>query len=582
MDDDVTAVPEVPGATSAPVPESAPDGVEAWILPSGEPQPRRSWAKPLVIGLSVLIAVAGMAVAGAAFFLRGSSDTITAMVPDDASVYATVYLDPALGQKLALRSLFSKFPATDTTGELNERLDGFFDNGLQDTGLSFRTDVRPWVGSQVGLVVKVVSSTTDTAALVASTDDAAAQKALAKVKGYLTSQGDSFTTQQHGGVTVTVGSRGSEVGPDVYAVVSHTVVIGTSAAIVDEVIDTAQGSHAAMNGTSEYSKVFDALPKDKLAFVYVNAAPLIKDLEANIDPSALAGPGPFTALEAYRGAGLAVSASSNGIAADFTIDVDSSKLTAQGRAALTVAAHPNTVLPFTPRTAFALFAGEGARPGFQQLLTSLIKDNPAVQQTTDSYGLTGPNNVVDHLTGDIGITAGPGDASGFPGLAFLAGTDDAAGMQRFLDTAAADIGPNLSSSGWQTEDYNGATITFLPISPEEQFLPISPAYTVADGMAIVAASPEEVKAVLDAHAGTNITDAENYGPALAGSVPNSTSLVYLDVEAIASTIREQLQPEDQANYDANVEPNIRHLKAFTMSGASTADQQSFRLFLLVR
>src|SRR5207244_11202678 len=150
----------------------APDGVEAWILPSGEPQPRRSWAKPLVIGLSVLIAVAGMAVAGAAFFLRGSSDTITAMVPDDASVYATVYLDPALGQKLALRSLFSKFPATDTTGELNERLDGFFDNGLQDTGLSFRTDVRPWVGSQVGLVVKVVSSTTDTAALVASTDDA--------------------------------------------------------------------------------------------------------------------------------------------------------------------------------------------------------------------------------------------------------------------------------------------------------------------------------------------------------------------------------------------------------------------------
>ena len=126
----------------------------------------------------MLIVVAGGVIGAFAFLLRGSSDVLTKMVPSDASVYATVYLDPALGQKLALRDLVHRFPATDTSAEIDQRLSRFFDQGLQVTNLSFQSDIRPWVGSQAGVVVRIGATSTDFALLVASKDDAAAQAAL--------------------------------------------------------------------------------------------------------------------------------------------------------------------------------------------------------------------------------------------------------------------------------------------------------------------------------------------------------------------------------------------------------------------
>jgi hypothetical protein len=523
-----------------------------------------------------------LAVGAIAFVLRGSSDVITSMVPDDASVYATVYLDPALGQKLALRDLVKRIPATDTSAELNTRLQGFFDGAFQGSGLSFQTDVKPWLGPQLGVVAKVQGDASSFAVLVASTDDAAAQAALSKLKGQLTQQqGETFVVRPHAGVNVTVGTP--EFGTsDVFALVSHTVVLGSSTEIVDEVIDTAQGNHPSIDATSEYGTVFDALPKDKLAFVYVNAAPLIKRFEESVGTDTLPAPGSFAALEAYRGAGVAISASPNGIAADFTVDIDPAKLTADERQALAAQPHTNGILAFTPRSAFGVFAVEGLTPSIQQGLDTVLEQSPDVRETTDRYGLTGPDNVVDHLTGDAGFTVGPAEApDALPGAAVLAGTNDEAGMQRFLDAVAADVGGDLSGGTWLTEDYQGVTITYMPASPDA-LLPISPAYAVGKGMAVVGSSPEEVKSILDARAGTNITAAPNYTAAIANSLPDATSLFYVDVEAVAAAVRDQLSPDEQASYDADVGPNLRHLKAFVLSGSSTAGHQTVRMFLLVK
>jgi hypothetical protein len=599
--DDMNTPPEGPGEPEEPTSPSPPpppagegwparptpgpgptaDPADAWVVGAPERAGSR-WVKPFLIALGALVVVVGLAIAAIAFVLRGSSDVITAMVPDDASAYATVYLDPALGQKLALRDLVKRFPATDTSAELNARLQEFFDSAFQDSGLSFQADVKPWLGPQLGILGKADGADSSFAVLVASTDDQAAQAALSKLKSRLTEhEGETFVVQPHGGVDVTVGS--SELGgQDAYALVSHTVVLGSSTDIVEEVIDTAQGKHPAIGGTSEYHKVFDALPKDKLAFAFVNAAPLIRQFEQSLGTDVLPAPGSFTALEAYRGAGMAITASSNGIAADFTVDIDPTKLTVDERQALAARPHANSVLAFTPRSAYAVFALESLKPSIQQAIDSVLEQSPDVQQTTDRYGLTGPDNVVDHLTGDAGLTVGPAETpDAFPGVALLAGTNDEAGMQRFLDAVAADVAGDLSGGSWQTEDYQGVTITYMPASPDD-FFPISPAYAVGKGMAVVASSPEEVKSILDARAGTNITASPNYAAAIADSVPNATSLFYVDVESVAAAVRDQLPPDEQATYDADVGPNLRHLKAFVFSGSSTTDHQTVRMFLLVK
>ncbi len=602
--DDATAPPgpahpaegSAPPPPPPPVSASLPPGAGAAVPPPPSPgwsgdgtlaasMPERTgtrWVKPLVIAAAALVVVAGLGIGAIAFVLRGSSDVITSMVPDDASVYATVYLDPSLGQKLALRDLLKRFPATDTSAELDQQLQEFFDSTFQDSGLSFETDIKPWVGGQLGVVAKVTPDASNAAVLVASRDDAAAQAALDKLRAVLRLQhGETFAVQQHGGVNVTVGSTGSGV-RDVLTLVSHTVILGSSIDVVNEVIDTAQRKHANITGKAEYTKVFGALPKDKLAFVYVNAASMIKDFEDSLGLNALPAPGSFAALEAYRGLGVAVSASSSGIAADMTVDIDPSKLSADERQALGVAPHANTVLLFTPQSAYGVLAVEGITPGVRQAIDSLVEEDPDAQELTDQYGLTGPNNIVDHLTGDAGLTVGPGTTpDAFPGIALMAGTTDGAGFKRFLEAVAADAGADLSDGSWRTENYQGVTITFMPATPDS-FLPISPAYAVGRGMAIVASSPEEVKAILDARAGSNITSAPNYTAAVAGSVANANSMFYADVEAIAGVVRDQLPPDERASYDANVAPNLEHLKAFVVSGASSTERQTVRMFLLVK
>jgi hypothetical protein len=552
---------------------------------AGEPARSRSaWAKPVVIAVVALVVVAGIAVGALAFALRGSSDTITKLVPSDASVYATVYLDPALSQKLAIRNLMKKFPAVDTTGELNNRLNDFFDSAFEGSGISFEQDVAPWIGGQLGAVVKVENTATSAALLIASKDDAAATAALSKLKGQLGNNGDSFTTEQHGGVTLTIGTPSSGTDKHVFGMVGHTVIFASATTIAESVIDTSQGSHANITSSAGYTNVQKGLPKDRLAMVFIDAAPLIKDLEqSDLSSAAAAGlPGPVTALEAYRAAGITVSAADSGITVDVSVDLDASKLSAEQRASLTAAPHDNTTYRFVPRSSYVLIAGENLDRTIRAGVNAAIKQDPSVKDNTDELGLTGSGNVVDTLTGDYALTAGPGyETGGFPGVALVAGTKDLVKMQHFLDHSAGELFGGLTGTASTTEQYQGVTITYWE-APPDSVIPISPAYAVTDGMAIVALSPGEIKGVIDAKGGTNITDSVNYQAAQAAAVSNTTSVVYVDVEAVAAAVRDQLPADARESFDTNVEPNLEHVKAFLMTGGGSIDHQSLRMFVLVR
>jgi hypothetical protein len=61
-----------------------------------------------------------------------------------------------------------------------------------------------------------------------------------------------------------------------------------------------------------------------------------------------------------------------------------------------------------------------------------------------------------------------------------------------------------------------------------------------------------------------------------------SSVFYLDIEAIAGSVRANLPPEEQQRYDANVAPNLMPVKAFVETTQSGADHVTARVFLLIR
>jgi hypothetical protein len=591
-----------PAASEPPAQGGGTGAVEAFA--SGPPgEGRRGGGRLWLIAAGVVVALGIGAGAFAFIMLRGTGEVLVGMAPSDSTAYVTAYLDPSASQKLHLRSLVHKFPAVRTDEQLRMFIDKAVDTALSDSGLAFERDVRPWLGSQIAEVVRIEGGRTQMAVLIKSKNDGAALAALAKIRQGPRGSSQSWSEANHGGVTVSVGhssSGGSE--EQAYALIDHAFVAANSEALLEDIIDTDQGKRANLNSSAAYTKIRDALPSNTLGIAFVSAQPLIREFAG---PLLAAGapevPSALAQLKAFTGVGFSVSAESNGIAADFTIGIDRARLTTDQQQALAVSTHQSTVLTSIPKDAYGLITFTGLTQGLESSVNQAARD-PSARQALDDLGLTGPGGVIAHLTGDGGLEAGPGPTI-FPAGAILVGTNDEPGMQRFLDRAAdmalqgiareqlASVAPlGTSSTGSlsalpdfqvQKQTYRGVTISYVPV-PELGSYGVAPAYAVSGGMAILASSPEEVKAVLDAHAGGgNVTAAANFRDATGMRIRNS-GMMYLDVEAIAAAIRETLPAFDQQDYDAHVAPNLMPVKAFLLTQQNGSDQISSRIFVLIR
>ena len=155
-------------------------------------------------------------------------------------------------------------------------------------------------------------------------------------------------------------------------------------------------------------------------------------------------------------------------------------------------------------------------------------------------------------------------------------------MQRFLDNAATELAKGSAPgtpSAFQTQEYRGVTIHFTPV-PNLRNSGVEPAYAVANGFGILATSPDEVKAVIDAHGGSNITGAPTFRDAQA-QVPQGTQLLYLDVQSILGALGPELHNFFGTQFTL-IEPNLRPVKALIITGETSGHVLTSHLFALIR
>jgi len=140
-----------------------------------------------------------------------------------------------------------------------------------------------------------------------------------------------------------------------------------------------------------------------------------------------------------------------------------------------------------------------------------------------------------------------------------------------------DLGGTPTAVPPVKEEYQGVTITSFDI----QQAGFQPAYAVVDGAGVIATSPEEIHQLIDTKAsGEDVRTSPVFTSATA-KVPTVESLVFLDVQAIAGTVRQNLPPADQATYDQNVAPNLAPITAFVVGSESDEQHQTIRMFLQI-
>jgi hypothetical protein len=579
--------------------------------PTDPPPARRRGRRTLVALVAGVVVVVGGGVALAFFTMRGAPEQLVSVVPAEADVFVTVYLDPSAGQKVNLLRLAGQFPDLGKEQDLSGRVDDLLDEGLADSGLT-HDDIRPWLGSELGLSVDVGDDgTPHTAFLIATTDAEASQAALEKIAD------QDLQVHDYDGVQVSVAKDGQGA----FGIVNDVAVLATDETTVRRAIDAAHGTIPDISSSRVYLDTVAGLPEGKLGMAFVNVAGIVDQFGSQTAASAAIGAGGLTELDAIDGVGLSLSAETDGMALDLTTNYDPTKLSKEQRDLLTASDHENATLAFVPDDAFAVMAQEHMDTILKTTLDQVEQQTPDAAASIDQAGIP---DLLAAMTGDVALEVGPGTRGPVSG-ALLVGTDDPAQMLTFLEGVAGYASRAVAQQGATaaqpedliaqmqgcmgtpkavarcqqeilqgaavptpteprplgTEQYRGVTISFID-DPALAQLGLAPAYAVLNGAGVIATSPDEIHQVIDADAsGQDVRTTSVYASATA-TVPSTESVFFLDVQGIASTVRENLPPEAQAVYDRDVAPNLAPITAFVIGSESDEQHQRVRMFLQIR
>jgi hypothetical protein len=528
------------------------------------------------------VAIGAVAVV-AVLALNKPNPSIEKMVPATHDVLVIANLNPSLAQKVNLLRAVHSFPDTRTDAAISSKLDEAF----KDVGLSFTTDVQPWLGGEVGVSGKLnVETRADSpiALFATSRDDARATAVLAKLRSGSFGKKYTWQDETYNGISITSGTPTvTSEKPVAYSLVDHVVVAASSAAMIHEIIDTDQGRSARLVDTADFKATMKLLPSDRVGFGYLAGKSLVAGVKKQMaKPSTLGLPALKTLddLNALQGIGAAVAATGSGVAFDFAIKLDANKLSAATRQAFTNAGHPDAVLRWIPKSSDGFLAIANVDKSIKTLLDQYGSD-PSVKASADAVGLTGSQGILPHLTGDLGVEVELGNNT-IPSGAILIGTNDAAATNTFfgkLLVLASAASQQKPGTGITRTAYRGTVITSW--TGASLGVPgLAPSYASLDGMGIVASSPAEIKAVIDAHAGgSNITANLTYQAASAASLSQPAGIMYVNIERVVSLLAKL---PTSSSIDPKAAAYLAPLKALMLTATSQTDAAVERIFVAIR
>ena len=548
-----------------------------------QPAAPRRGLKIAGIALATVLVLAGAAGAAGFMLLRGSGEAILDKIPASADIVVTANLDPAAGQKMNLLRMASKFPALGSQDGLQRRLNETLDDLLREVGMTHE-DVR-WVGSEVGLYVDVKSAQeTSYAALIATDDEDAAAASLQKVRAGLESQGASFHVSDHEGVEITVSTTPEHPS---FAIVDGVVVLGSDEGAVSAVIDTAHGE-AAIADDPAFQRVSGALPQSRLGIAFVNTGQLLGTFGDVVGAAGLTTG--VTSLDALDGAGISVSAESDGLVLDTVMMYDDAKLSDVQRRTLSAADHPNQLIGLIPGDALGMYEVEHLDAAITDQVDRISSSDPQADEEFKRLGLTGPGGLLSQLTGDVAAAASP-EAGPIPvGGVLMFGTKDPDATSKWLDTTLQSLplgagGASCSFEGtcratretvrWATEEHNGIPVTYASGAA----LPV--AYAVIGDVAVLGSSRSQVEHVIDVQRGGGAISGDPRFTSATASVPTDDGVLYLDVPAIVAVVRGQFPPAEAASFDNRVGEALKPIEAVVAGTKNEPDLQRTRLFIRI-
>ncbi len=481
----------------------------------------------LVIALTTLLTLAGTVVVGGYLLVFAASpDRAARAVPDDAALYATVYLQPSTGQRLNLGEVLSKVPGFADTANLDEKLHEIAQRLLGQVGVDYEANVRPWLGGQLAVAVTLQDggqAPDSGILLVAVKDLVSAREALDRMLG----DGVTNRSQYHGVEVI-------EADGAAYAFLDDLLVIGSSPAAAEAALDADAGRRPSLAADSSFRAAMRRLPEDHLAAAYL-------DLRRAGTIGA--------ALNGYSTLGLAVVVEPNALRATGTAPFDAGSATELSRQQFALSSEPSSLTDWMPadteaevvlyglaQSIGALEQQVGTNPDFSGASTAITQLRALAAL---GLGIDLDTDVLP-LVDREAAAAARGLGTDRAGAILLLRPSDpdaaAAALSRMRDAVTAH---GASAS---TREMAGVAITTVDV-PDLGAL----SYAMQDGVVVIGTTPDDVGAALDAHAsGDSLASTDGYQRAWALTGERGGTELYVDAAPLATLLAETIQlPADE-------------------------------------
>ena len=549
------------------------------------------------VALVVVALLVGVVSVGTVLLASGAAaSTIEGWIPGGTVIYLEGRADLPGDQRQNVGNIIAKFPGFKDQASLDAKIDLALDQFLEKSGISWTTDLKPWVAGEVGVAVtrdlldlasaaqknpSAVTTPDRGAVILASVKDVAAATAwIAKQAG-----GTPSTVTYGDGQITTVQKDGMALA---WAVRGNVLIIGPEAS-VKAALDTKGASPVA--ASSGFVAAKKAAPSAYLGFGYLDTKSLFDALlgvatsTANV-PQACLGKA-LTALPEWA-AGFAH-------AADGALVMD--QVAPAASAALASSFVPkdtsSAIAARLPAGTLVALEGRQAGPALVALWSGIkagIDCDPSLKGSLDqvdtALAAIGGIESLAGWAGDTAIAVTRDGTTWGGGLAAIA--TDPARVKRTLDQLKAALALAGSSMGitYAEQAYAAGTISVvtLPALPEKETAGVAiPALAVtAQGDLFVVGTLDFVKSVLDTKAGAGLAAQPGYSHAVDLAGGAGAMDAYVNITGLREGIEGLLPAAGKATYDTDVKPFLEPFDAFAAVSKAPAATRTSRIVVVFK
>lgn len=566
-----------PVAVATPV--AAPVAAATPVAATGSGTSRIRW--------TVAILVAGLAIAatiGAVLmFSRPSTPVALQYIPGDAALVMEIRMDLPGDQMQALGNLLAHFPGFQDQSTLPEKIDEALSRlvaQVPGSSADYRTDIKPLLDGPTFIGIKsfedMATSTDPKNMIVVATTNGSAACGT-------TFEGQTLTKETYNGIELSLASESKLA----CAVDGRYFLVGDPAGVKGAI--DAHKNGTGLDKSARYTAARAGLGLDRLATLYIDGVGLGKAMPS---PDASNPLGDLTsALPEWVMAGLR--AENDAMLFDIVIaPVANASPLPSMRTYPPV--HPISLTALAPADSLAFVEAQGYTVGIHNLLLQLQAEPQIAEALKQLDSVGGANGLIDWID-DVGaVVIREGDAPA--GAVFLVANDAATATQK-ATTVKTILGLGALGGDIQVTEstVEGISVTNIHIPDISALVgnavpggttgippvAVDLSLAVKDRILIVGYGDGVMARLLGVKAGASLAEDPAFKRALARSLPNPQSLLYVAAGASLDWIEAAMAAAGAPPIPADLKPYVDPLEGVVISATGDGTRGSTRIAITV-